>query len=137
MLRAGFTLADIPGRVSWRAVKVMIKHAGPDSAYGRWMTRKRPPRWGYQEYLMADLIDLAALLVWFQTEDGQKNKNRPKPTSRQGVKRQAPPGVSLGGKGVPREELPARWAEAVQRQLEADAAKAAAASPDPAEPPTG
>lgn len=124
LLRAGFTLADIPGRVSWRAVKSMVKHSGPDSALHRWVTRKQPPRWGYTEYLLADLIDLVALLWWAKTEDGQKNRNRPKPTPRQGVK--APTtDVVLGGKGVPVEDYPALWAAAVARQVEADAAKAA------------
>lgn len=30
-----------------------------------------------ETYLLADIVDALNLLVWFQSEDGQKNQNRP------------------------------------------------------------
>jgi hypothetical protein len=47
---------------------------GPDAA------------WGLQEHLLATVADYQAILIWQKTKDGQKNKNRPKPIERPGVK---------------------------------------------------
>ena len=35
--------------------------------------------WGQETYLLANIANSLALLVWAQTKDGQKNRNRPKP----------------------------------------------------------
>lgn len=35
--------------------------------------------WGQETYLLANMANSLALLVWAQTKDGQKNRNMPKP----------------------------------------------------------
>lgn len=35
--------------------------------------------WEQEHYLLANIANSVALLVWAQTKDGQKNRNRPKP----------------------------------------------------------
>jgi hypothetical protein len=126
LLRAGFTLADIPSRVTWRAVKVRYEHADQGDALYR-EAHGEIAAWSDTEYLLADLCDLAALLLWSKTADAQKGKGAPKPRPRPGVK-PVVDGIALGSGGVPVDEFPQRWAEAVQRQL--DAERAAAESSD-------
>lgn len=41
--------------------------------------------WGLREFLLAELVDVTNLALWFKTKDGQKNRNRPKPWPRPGV----------------------------------------------------
>lgn len=67
LLKRGFVLADVPRRVSWRAVQSMLVEPWEDS-----------------EYLTAALLDVTRLLLWAKTEDGQRNMNRPKPIPRPG-----------------------------------------------------
>lgn len=67
LLSRGFTLADIPERVSWRAVVAML----------RWP-------WGHAEHLAASVVDLLAVLVWQNTDDGQRGVNRPERLPRPG-----------------------------------------------------
>jgi len=42
--------------------------------------------WGLNEHLLATVADYQAILIWQKTKDGQKNRNRPKPIERPGVK---------------------------------------------------
>ena len=35
--------------------------------------------WTQEDYLLADIANALNLLVWAQTKDGQKNRNRPEP----------------------------------------------------------
>lgn len=67
LLSRGFTLADVPGRVTWRAVKVMLRHPWQDA-----------------EHLAALQVDVARLLLWTKTEDGSKGRNQPDPIPRPG-----------------------------------------------------
>lgn len=41
-------------------------------------------RWSDVEHLLAWIVDLLNLLVWFKTKDGQKGSNRPKRVIRPG-----------------------------------------------------
>ena len=118
LLRSGFTLADIPEKVTWRAVKARFEHATHGDALYLAL-HGDAVKWSDQEYLSAILVDLVALLVWFKTEDGQKNRNRPKPTPRPGV--DLTEGISLGSGGVPVDKFADAWAAAVQRQIESSA----------------
>lgn len=120
LMRVGYTAADVPRRLSWRALKAFVAHVRPGDAFYHQL-HGEVAEWSAQEHLTANLIDLVMLLVWFKTSDGQKGRNRPKPVQRPGVNQQSE-GVSLGGAGVPVEEFADRWAEAVARQLEAEAA---------------
>lgn len=121
LLRSGFTLSDIPHKVTWRAIKARFEYASQGDALYQAL-HGDAAKWSDQEHLTAILVDLASLLVWFKTEDGQKNKNRPKRIPRPGVE-EAEQGVSIGSGGVPVEEFADAWAAAVQRQLEADSAE--------------
>lgn len=40
--------------------------------------------WSITDHLLACLVDLTNVLVWMKSEDGQKNRNRPKPIDRPG-----------------------------------------------------
>lgn len=64
-------------------VTVMIRD--PDS----WTHRAINEHWQWANptvALEASMVDYLALLVWQQTKDGQKNRNRPKPVPRPGDK---------------------------------------------------
>lgn len=126
LLKSGFTLADIPERVTWRAVKARFEHASQGDALYLAL-HGDAVKWSDQEHLTAILVDLAALLVWFKTEDGQNNKNRPKKIPRPGVEI-IPDGVSLGS-GVPVEEFADRWRAMVEKNM-AEAAQKASAEAD-------
>ena len=40
--------------------------------------------WTVTDHLLACMVDLTNMLVWMQSADGQKNRNRPKPIERPG-----------------------------------------------------
>lgn len=122
LLRSGFTLADIPHKVTWRAVKARFEYTSQGDAL-HLALHGEAVKWSDQEHLTAILVDLIALLVWFKTEDGRKNRNRPKKVPRPGVEHVE--GVSLGSGGVPVEEFADAWAAAVQRSVEEAAQKSA------------
>lgn len=85
LLRSGWTLADVPSVVSWRAVLAMIRHAPREAA----TTRNIAPvasQWSQADYLLANLVDLLQLDVWFQTKNGRAGRKRPKPVRRPGEK---------------------------------------------------
>jgi Family of unknown function (DUF5361) len=84
LLGAGFVLADIPHRVTWRAVLMALQHSRRESAVARVVGGQRVS-WGANEHLLAVAVDLLQVLVWMQSTDGQKNRNRPKPLPRPGV----------------------------------------------------
>lgn len=69
--------------LTWRDLKVIVKHLGPDSALGRAMYPDGG--WGLQEMLTAALVDTARWLVWAKTEDGRRGRNMPTPIPRPGV----------------------------------------------------
>lgn len=103
-------------RLNWRLLLTLIKYSSRTSALAR-ATFGDEVVWSATDYLLANLVDLTNLLLWFKTADGQKNKNRPKALPRPGMVEPVSDGVKIGGKGVPREEFADRWAEAVARQL--------------------
>lgn len=43
--------------------------------------------WTQEDYLLANIANSLNLLVWAQTKDGQKNRNRPKPIEPPGRKK--------------------------------------------------
>ena len=87
LLRCGFVLADIPRRVSWRAVVAFVAHLPRESATAIAAIGERA-RWGDSEHLLASLVDLMHLSVWMNSRDGQKGRNRPKALKRPGEKRE-------------------------------------------------
>lgn len=80
MLAAGHRLRDL----NWREIAVLVKHSGPQSAIVREI-KGDAASWSVTDYLLAVLIDLMNVLVWFKTKDGSKGRNRPKPIARPGV----------------------------------------------------
>lgn len=66
------------------------------------------PFWGLQEQLLAELVDSAAWLIWSKTDNGKKNRNRPKPIPRPGVPDTNQMGEGerrIGSDAVPLDEL--------------------------------
>lgn len=110
LLLAGFVLADVPHRVTWRAVKVLFAFAPRESAVFR-LSGPEAHRWGDIEQLLALLVDLTQLRVWQQTKDAQSGRNRPKPIRRPW---DPEPKRYGGGAGMTVTQL-AAWSEARRR----------------------
>lgn len=83
LLAKGFVLADIPSRVSWRAVLAYTTHADRQSALFRTTAGARGA-WDTSEYLLALLVDIAQTELWAKTKDAKTGRNRPKPVRRPG-----------------------------------------------------
>lgn len=67
LLDRGFTLKDIPHRVSWRAVMSMVQNP-----------------WTAGDYVTALAVDTLRLLWWAKTADGANGENPPQPIPRPG-----------------------------------------------------
>lgn len=87
---------------SWRDLLVFIRHSPAGSAYYAAESGEES-LWGVQEHLMANLVDLTNILVWFKTKDGQKGRNRPKPIPRPGV--EEPGKRKHGGAKIPAADI--------------------------------
>lgn len=61
--------------LSPQLVAVLCSGLSPDSRIKRKIANRNLK---FDEYLLAALVDRMSLLVWAKTEDGQKNRNRPK-----------------------------------------------------------
>jgi Family of unknown function (DUF5361) len=96
LLARGFTLADIPRRVSWRALKVFISHAPRESAIFR-VAGPVSAQWDTAEHLLAAAVDLLRVSVWQKTKDGSTGRNQPKPIKRPG---DLDPNRKFGGRTV-------------------------------------
>lgn len=72
------------GRLSWRDVWVICTSAPPKSPLAVALNPRLA--WDTTDYLLADLADSQRWLVWSKTRDGQRNRNRPKPIPRPGVR---------------------------------------------------
>ncbi|MGH3437082.1 MAG: DUF5361 domain-containing protein [Sciscionella sp.] len=62
--------------------------------------------WGLSEHLQAAIVDGVSFLAWMQSTDGEKNRNRPKPLPRPGVKQE--PTDRIGSESRPLDEM-AAW----------------------------
>lgn len=67
---------------------VTVNHLPKDSALAREQATRagHDLDWGLSELLLAACFDQLRFLVWIQSEDGAKGRNRPKPLARPGVK---------------------------------------------------
>lgn len=87
LLRAGWTVQDIPGRLPWTAVIALAENAGPGTALWT-VERGALAPWGVTEHLLRQLIDATRVLVWQNTADAQPDprtkvapaKHYPEPT---------------------------------------------------------
>lgn len=84
-------------RLTWRLLVGLVRYSANDSALMR-AAHGEQMAWSPAEYLLAIVVDLLQLDLWFQTEDGHKNRNRPQPVNRPGQRSAG--GMSLGGKGI-------------------------------------
>lgn len=68
-----------------RDLIIYIKHAPENTALYSAIVGDEEAMWGLSEQLLAAAIDHLAVMLWFQTKDGSKGINRPKPIPRPGV----------------------------------------------------
>lgn len=80
--------------LSWADLRDIVTHQPSGSALHRAMHPDAAP-WGLSEHLLAVIADAAISGNWMQSRDGQKNRNRPKPIPRPGVK---PENQKFGGR---------------------------------------
>ncbi|MFI5781207.1 DUF5361 domain-containing protein [Nocardia sp. NPDC051570] len=103
LIRAGLRLRNVgTAEFDWRDLLVLIRQSARESAL---MAAAHPDaaRWGQSEFLLAELVDLTALLLWAKTKDGAKNRNRPRPYPRPGV--EDPGARRVTGHAVPLTEI--------------------------------
>jgi Family of unknown function (DUF5361) len=106
-------LEDIEsGRLSLRVVLAMVKHAKPDSAIYRAVNGVMAA-WSMDQAMLARISNSLSWLVWAKTDDGQHNRNRPKPILPPWLEEAPAPNTSTFGRGsaVPKDEFWARWHE--------------------------
>lgn len=70
--------------LSWRDLLVIVNQSPRTSALRRSVVGEQAD-WGLLEHLTAANFDTLQQLVWLQSADGPKNRNRPKPMARPGV----------------------------------------------------
>lgn len=119
LLALGFTVADVPGRVSWRALHLFRQHARPESAvflveYGE------DAKWSHVAMLLADVGDAIRGLAyqgqvyrWIDCGEQGMPPERPRPTPRPGVDQALPDGegtTHLGADPIPMDEFDDWWA---------------------------
>lgn len=86
LIDKGLRLRDLgePG-FTWRDLYVITRKSPPASALARELYGE-DAHWGLLEQLAAAMVDAQNLANWLQSKDGAKNRNRPKPIPRPGVK---------------------------------------------------
>lgn len=121
LLDKGFVLADVPGRVTWRAVLAMVKHSPRTSAVVREAFGDEVS-WSITDHLLAGILDYSALIAWLNS-DTKKNE-RPEPVTRPGQKKSE----QSMGTAVPVSEFQRLWDENIARaqQVELEAVKSPA-----------
>lgn len=82
LLHRGFTFADVPTRVSWRALVLMIRHSPRDSTVYRVVFGEQAD-WGVTDHLLATIADILNLILWL-TGNPKKNP-KPNPLPRPGA----------------------------------------------------
>lgn len=109
----GLSLGDVvAGRVPLRRLRGLVAgfpdagtalwRAAVDSPRGAGVARRPPASWWTPERdLLASVIDLLSIQVWQRSEDGSKNRNRPKPIERPGVSS----GRRMGATSLPQEQV--------------------------------
>lgn len=86
LIKLGLRLRQLgTDALSWRDLLVIAQHSGHGTALQRSM-HPDAAQWGLSEHLLAMVADAVIAGNWMQSKDGQKNRNRPKPIQRPGVK---------------------------------------------------
>ena len=82
LVMAGLRLRDWPtAEFNYRDLFVLIRQAQPGSAVYRAMTGE-DGMWGLPEQLLAAVADRVEWLVWMQSSDAPKGRNKPRPIPR-------------------------------------------------------
>ncbi|MFX0573098.1 DUF5361 domain-containing protein [Nocardia nepalensis] len=103
LIRTGVRLRDVGSEsFTWHDLLVLVRQSPRESSLMAVM-HPEVTRWGQGELLLAELIDLASLLLWAKTKDGAKNRNRPRPYPRPGV--EDPGSRRVNGHAVPMNEV--------------------------------
>lgn len=108
----GHRLADVvSGRLTLRELRTLLNGL-PHDGHALWRSvrdqpgtgRAKPPPdswWTPDRDFAATTIDLLNTLVWMQSDDARKGRNRPKPIERPGVSR----GRRMGKTSLPQEQV--------------------------------
>jgi hypothetical protein len=113
LLGSGFTLRDVPGRVSWADLVAMVRHAGPGSAIYRQRTGP-DAAWTLDNQLAAAMVDTLNDWIWvyqmYHLGKGQPKPQRPQPIDRPGVKKRKDRDVQqIGSDPIPANQFMAWW----------------------------
>lgn len=81
-------LCDGTDRLNWSDLVALVTRSHPESALSRY--KYTDNTWTVDSFLIANVVDALTILAWQQTEDGAKNRNRPKPIWRPGQQDEQP-----------------------------------------------
>ena len=112
LLVRGFTLADVPVRVTWRALLAMVHRSQHGSAVFHEM-HGEVARWSNTEHVLVSILEMLQTIAWLQS-DTKKNE-RPLPIQRPGFD-SAESGLRFGDKdsAVPESEFWRIWDEPLE-----------------------
>lgn len=99
LARQGISLAGLvteAGGLPWRRLRTLIYNLPPGSALHRSMDL--PIAWTDETHVLAHIADQLAVANWYETKDGQKGRNRPKPMRRPGTKQADDGSIRYGTK---------------------------------------
>lgn len=108
LLDKGFTLADVPARVTWRALLAMVRYSPRTSAVVQEMFGDQVA-WSITDHLLACVVDYSATIAWLNSDT--KRNDRPEPVARPG---QEPTGLGAGT-AVPVSDFQRLWDENLAR----------------------
>ena len=109
LLVAGFTLSDIPTRVSWRALYAMVRHTRPESAFYAVLSDE-DTQWPRSDQLTAALIDSIRDLTWmYQCAHSDSPPARPQPFPRPGVEAVPDGADHYGSEPIAADDFEAWW----------------------------
>lgn len=119
MTRAGFTLEDVPSRVSFRALLSFVSHLGADSEL---VAELKPELAGWQgaqrvPMMLADVIDLLNN-IGYMYASSHRGKGKPKPKQPRPYRRPVAKDDSqkVGSDPIPIKDFDEWWESGAERQ---------------------
>lgn len=103
LLRAGFTMADLGERVSWRGVIMFARHAGPGQSLYH-VTNGPDSAWTLEAQIMALVVDVLNVANY---QRGGGKGQRPKPLQRPGVRKDET--QKFGGEAIDAASFDEMW----------------------------
>ena len=118
LLSIGFVWADVPARVTWRALVALVKFSKPGSALYLVTADKETP-WPRQDQLSAYLIDAINNLGWmYQSANSKDSVPRPPPFPQPGAEPVKDPNAQhFGSDPIPADEFDSWWANGFMDEL--------------------